>query len=389
MTTQTRSILRAARRANADASVNLTKRRAWFVNAITYGFQTLEDVYDQRVATLDTQLVDEAVFASADFHNRQLNAVLDTLVERTTARDAEFHLPASGELQPGSENGTPEPTQGHRSVVQGIPMWRGMDSFGFNREAYAKLTPREMDKEMLTRESRNARWHWRRLFAAIFTNVAWTFKEKGRTDLTVRGLAVTGDGSSYMDFSGALVTAQHYTAQNAVIDNSNNPFTVNEAILRAHPANTGTIVSYIPSGLVESTRALAGFYPYNAGNGLISFGADVDLASDEAGQYLGFGKSVEGVVGESVVVASPLLPANYVVSIVQGVDRPLWMREEPEATLQGLQVVPIQVDSNFRKWDFYVKAGFAVRNPIAIAVRQISAASYSIPTGYDARVIPG
>jgi hypothetical protein len=356
-------------------------------NAITYGFMQLEDVYDQRVATLEAEKIDTAVFASAEAHTRDVNAVLATLVEPTTARDAAFTLPTSGELQPMSEDGTPIPTQNFAERAQGYPMMRGADSFGLNREAYAKLTVGEMDKLMAAVQSKDARWMIRRAFAAIFTNVAWTFKEKGRTDLTIRPLALTGDGSIYLDENGDLTTADH-TGQAGGIANSTNPFTANETILRAHPANTGVVVHYIPPGLVADTQALASFYPPRD-NPLVDFGDGVDFASSAAARYIGFGNDIVGVVGEGVVVVSHRLPAGYVVSIVDGIEKPLAMRQEPEADLQGLQTVPVQVDSNFRRWDFYRKAGFAVRNPIGIAVREISDSSYDIPSGYDARLLGG
>lgn len=357
-------------------------------NAITYGFMQLEDVYDARVATLEAEKIDTAVTASAEMHTRDVDAVLNTLVTPTTARDAAYELPTSGELQPMSEDGTPIPTQNFREIAQGYPMMRGADSFGLNREAYAKLTVGEMDKLMAAVQSKDARWMIRRALAAIFTNVSWTFKEKGRTDLTVRGLAVTGDGSIFLNENGDLTTADHYTGQAGAIGNTTNPYTANEAILRAHPANTGVIVHYIPPGLVADTQALASFYPPRD-NPLIDYGDGVDFASSAAARYLGFGNDIVGVVGEGVIVVSHRLPAGYVVSIVDGVEKLLVMRQEPEADLQGLQTVPIQVDSNFRKWDFYRKAGFAVRNPIGAAVREIADASYDIPTGFDARILGG
>lgn len=390
MATQIRKMLRAARRTNAESPINLSKSRAWFANnAVTYGFLQLEDVYDRRVADVETERIDTAVFESAAAHARDVNAILDTLVERTTARDGAFELPTSGELQPGSENGTPVPTQNYQEITQGYPMWRGMDSFGLNREAFAKITVAELDKLQLNVQSKDARWIFRRLFASIYTNVSWTFKEKGRTDLTVRGLATTADGAIFMDDNGDMVTAEHYTGQAGAISNTADPFAANATILRAHPANTGVLVSYIPPGLMADTMALSGFYPFNANDGLVEFGVDVDLAASSIGNFLGFGNEVLGVVGENVIVLSRRLPADRVVTIVQGVDKPLVMREEPEASLQGLQVVPHQVDSNFRKFDFYRKAGFAVKNPIAIAVREIADASYDIPTGYDARTVTG
>lgn len=358
-------------------------------NAITYGFGQLEDVYDRRVADIEAERIDTAVIASAEAHTRDMAAILATLVEPTVSRDGAFELPTTGELQPGSENGTPVPTQNYSEITQGYPMWRGMDSFGFNREAYAKITVGEMDKQQMAVNSKDARWVFRRLLAAAYTNVSWTFKEKGRTDLTVRGLAVTGDGAIFLDDNGDLVTANHYTAQAGAISNSADPYAANETILRAHPSNTGVIVAYIPSGLLADTKAMSGFYPFNANNGLVDYGSDVDLAADSIASFIGFGNEVVGVVGETVIVLSRRLPAGYVMSVVQGVEKPMIMRQEPEASLQGLQVVPVTVDSNFRKWDFYRKAGFAIRNPISMAIRQIAAGAYAIPTGYDARTITG
>lgn len=358
-------------------------------NAITYGFGQLEDVYERRVADVEPERIDDAVYQSAAAHQRDMDAILNTLCKRVNEREGAFELPTTGELQPGSENGTPLLTQNYSEITQGYPMWRGMDAFGYNREAYAKLTVAEMDKQMLAVQSKDARWIFKRLLASIFTDVSWTFKEKGRTNITVRGLAVTGDGSIYLDDNGDLAAANHYTAQANSIGNSDNPYTANETILLAHPSNTGRIVAYIGSGLVDDTKNLAGFYPFNANDGLVDFGADVDLASSSAADFIGFGNEVLGVVSDTVVVLSRRIPANYVLSTVQGIEEPVAMREEPEASLQGLQVVPVTVDSNFRRWDFYRKAGFAIRNPISMAVRRIGNGSYAIPTGYDARTITG
>jgi len=357
----------AVRRSGAENPVNLSKIRSWFAdNGITYGFMQLEDVYERRVADVEPERIDTAVFQSAQFYSDGMNAMIDSLVMPTTDRDGAFELPTSGELQPGSENGTPIVTQGYQEITQGYPMWRGMDAFGLNREAFAKITVAEMDKMMMAVQSKDARWMIRRMLASIYTNVSYTFKEKGRTDLTVRGLAVTGDGAIYLNDNGELATADHYTGQAAAIGNTTNPYTANETILRAHPANVGTIIHYIPSGLVATTEALSNFYPL--GNDLVDFGSDIYLAKSEVQRFRGFGNKIIGVVGE---------------------EKPLVMRQEPETQLQGLQVVPIQVDSNFRKFDFYRKAGFAVRNPIAMAVRKISDASYDIPSGYDARTLAG
>jgi putative flippase GtrA len=356
-------------------------------NIQTWGFYQLEDVYNQLITDVDTNVVDTAVRQSAAQHNRDLIAMLETLTTRTTAREGSFELPSSGEPQPASENGTPRPTQGYRRISQGYPFWRGMDSFGWNQEAYAKKTIEDMDKEMLRMQSKFAAWNMRRMLAAFFTNASWTFSEEGRTDVTVRGLATTSDGSIYLDKNGNLATFEHYTGQAGTISNSANPYTANAAILRGHAANTGVIVHYIGEELVEDTMALANFYAYNPNGGLVNYGDGVDLAAESVARYIGFGNEVIGVVGRGVIVSSARMPANYVLSTVEGFDKLLVMREEPQISLQGLRVTPFQVDSNFRKWDFYEKVGYAVNNPIGAAVREIGDATYDIPTGYDARTL--
>lgn len=358
-------------------------------NTLAWGFGQLADVYDRRVRDVDAELIDTALFESAAMFNETVSEMEDTLVERTTQRDGAFELPTSGEPQPGSENGTPRVTKGFQEIQQGYPMFRAMDAFGYNREAYAKLTVRQMEKDYLRIETGFARWKIRRILGAIFTNASWTFKEPKRTDLTVRGLAATGDGDIYIGYDGELTDANHYTAQADAISDDANPFEANSDILRAHPANVGRIVSYIPTGLIASTKLLEGYAPYNPNDGLINYGGLVDVASDTVAQYLTFGSEVLGVVGDNIVVVSPHMPANYVVSMVQGPESLLVMREEPETDLQGLQVVPIQEDSNFRRWDFYLKAGYAVRNPIGAAVRRIGNGSYAIPTNFDLRTLPG
>ncbi len=358
-------------------------------NAIPYGFAGLTDLFARRVQETDVEVINTAVFQSAEAHTSDFNAIVDVLVEPTTARETKFELPGAGELQPGSEYGTPIPTLGGQSVQQGYPLKRGMDSFGLNRETYAKLTVGEMATKMLNVQSKDARWGFRHLLGAVYTNTSWTFSEPGHTDVTVRGAAVTADGAIYMDENGDLVTANHYTAQASAIDNSNNPYEAQAAILQAHPANIGTLVSYIPPGLTATTQALTGFYEYRGQDDLVDWADNVSLAAADVASFVGFGNRVLGVVSDNIIVESRRLPAGYVLTVVQGVEKPLVMRQEPEATLQGLQVVPMMVDSNFRKWDFYRKAGFAVRNPIALAVRRIGNGTYAIPTGYNAATLPG
>lgn len=359
-------------------------------NQIAWGFHQLQDIFDERIRNIDVAVLNTAIETSAAAYTEDLNAMLAGMVERTTTFKERIALPSGGELQPLSQNGTPLVTRTAGRYDVAYPLMRAGDSFGANRETYAKMTVGEMNRRMVNVQIKDARWNIRRLLAAIFTNAAWTFDDEDSQvgALTIRPAATTADGAIFLDLNGDLATFEHYTAQAAAIDNANNPYAALYSLLYSHPENIEPFVAYVPPDLVAATQALAAFHPYAGATPFVNY-VNTTLADDAVGGLLGFGNRVLGEANGMVIVESRRIPAGYIVGQAAGSGPVLKMREEPELSLQGLQMVEIQVDSNFRRWDFYRKAGFGISNPVGVAVRRIGNASYAIPTGYNAAQLTG
>lgn len=359
-------------------------------NGVAYGFYNLQDMFAERVTNVEPEVIDTAIQQSAAQYDQDLNAMLSLLATRHEGYPKlRFELGGEGELQPLAQNGTPIPTRTGARYEVALPMWRGGDSFGANREAWAKMTVGQMNSKMLNVQIKDAKWNMRRLLAAIYTNVNVTYNDDNDTigALTIKPLA-NNDTDKYVNLAGDLAVAQHYTAQASAIDNSNNPYLVNYNLLAEQDANAGPYVSYIPADLVATTMALSAFNENPNLSPFVDFGVNETQASEAVEDYLGFGNRVLGEVSGSIVVESRRLPAGYVLTI--DVSQPFMRyREEPEPELQGLQMVTQQVDSNFRKIDFYRKRGYAVVRRPGAAVRRIGNGSYAIPTGYNLATLAG
>lgn len=360
-------------------------------NVIAYGFEKLQDIFGERVTAVAPEIIDDAVFNSAQKYQDDLDSMTALWVDDLEGYPKRrMKIQGGGELQPGSQNGVPVPTRSISSYEQGFPFMRGMDSFGGNRETWAKFTVRDINERMVNVMKKDAAWNIRRLLAAIFTNSTWTYADDNDDigNLSIKGLA-SGDSDEYVDLNGNLVTATNYTFQAGAIDNTGNPYSTLYDLLYVDDSNSGPYVAYIPPGLVATTRALSDFVPNAQQTPFVDFGANTDLADDSVNQYLGFGNRVLGVVNETIIVESRRMPTGYVMEVALGAGPFVLSREEPEPELRGLQMVPFAENSNFRRYDFYRKRGFAVSRRRAAAIIKISAGSYTIPTGYDASTLGG
>lgn len=358
-------------------------------NQIPYGFMTLQDIYENRASEIEPEVIDTALRESSEIYTQDVNEMLDVLVQRSTVHQQRIELPSSGMLQPLGEHGIPDVTRTGGHYTMSFPMWRAGDAFGGTREAWAKMLFIDIARQQWNKQIKDARWIKHRIRAAVFTNVNWTYKDAEHGDLVVKTAAKTSDGAIYLDISGDLVTAEHYTAQaNAIGDGADNPYAALNSLLSQYPSNSGPYVAYIASNLVADTEALSNFY--KARQQFVDYGANGDFAAEEVEQYIGFGTKVVGVADDMIIVEDREMPADYMIAIAAGAEvKPLRMREEPEAELQGFRSYTVQVNSNFRRVDFYRKAGFAAQNPVAFAVRRIADASYAIPAGYDASKLAG
>jgi hypothetical protein len=348
-------------------------------NELAYGFVQHAHLAKERVTTVGVRVVIDAIRESADEHTRQLNAMLGSMVRRTTDHQIQFRLPGSGTLQPLDENGNPRPVreEGHYTVA--FPIQGGGTAWGTNRVSRALMTLEEANVQTIEAMRRDANWMRRHYLAALLDNVAWTFTDEEFGNLTVEPLA-NGDAVTYVRVGGAVATDTHYLAQAGAIADAANPFPTIYDELMEHPSNTGPVVVYIATSLVDDVTALTAFVPVTDPDIVLG------VATDRLGAMIerGIGDEVLGKVDNCWVVEWRGLPAGYMVAHAQGAGPAVAMREYASAALQGFFPETSVQQESLEKLSMIRYAGFGVENRIAALVYFVGAGAYAIPAGYDA-----
>src|SRR5262249_20821237 len=157
-------------------------------------------------------------------------------------------------------------------------------------------------------------------------------------------------------------TANNFRAQASAIDDSNNPFPTIYDDLTSHPENgLGTVISFIPTNLKASVRALSDFHEK----------PDTDLRlADTITTLTGtLNASVPGTVLGKVdrvwIVEWKAIPDSYILSINTAGDRPLAIREYKEPELQGFAAIGERDDLPYVERQYQRHAGFGVRNRLS------------------------
>ena len=344
----------------------------------SFGFVGYEDLADERVVDGNIRIVNEAIQASVDEHNRQVSAALTDLVERTTEYTARYKVGGSGTLQPLDEWGNPLPVKDAGFYDVAFPLQGGGTAWGDNRVSRAMMTVGEADRLTLGALRRDADWMRRHILAALFDNTTWTFADEEKGNLTVQPLA-NSDTVTFGRNNGTFATDSHYYAQAGAIADAANPFPTWLTELNEHPENSGPYVAYIPTNVKSAVQNLANFVDVadpNVNPGIMAptLTGNVDR---------GMGDAVLGYVDGVWVVEWSFLPDNYGIVVARGAEaKPLRMREYPAAALQGLFTENHSPDGNLNEYRFIRYAGFGAYNRVGALAFRIGNGSYAIPTGY-------
>lgn len=348
-------------------------------NLSSYGFIGYEDIASERVSSSNIAVIDAAIRASVDEHNRQVDAVLAELVEPTTLSKVRYKIPGSGTLQPLDARGNPLPVKDEGKYDVGFPLQRGGTAWGDDIESRALMTVADADRQTLAALRRDANWIRRHVLGALLDNTSWQYVDEDEGNVTVQPLA-NADTVTYLKSDGSMATDDHYYAQAAAIADAANPFPALVSELREHPENEGaTIVGYIPTALRSSVMGLANFEDVadpdiERGNGQARLVGRLDR---------GFGTEVLGKVDGVWIVEWTLLPSTHGIVVARGADtKPLRMRQRPVAALQGLFTSTFSPDGNLNEYRFRRIAGFGAYNRVGAVAFQIGNGTYQIPTGY-------
>lgn len=349
-------------------------------NQIAYGFVGLEHLFSERLENVNVSVVMTAVQESVAEHNRQAEALMTELAVPTIDYKTRFKQRDSYTLQPLDEYGRPRPLRPAGYYDVAFPIQGGGAAYGFNHISAALATVEDINRLTLEAMGADADWVKRHALATIFDNVAWAYDDDEHGSLTIQPLA-NGDSVTYVKKSGAVATDTHYLAQANAIDASNNPFPAIYDDLMEHPVNSGaTIVSYIPTALKASVRALSTFVEVE----------DMDVRPGNASDVLtgsidrGFGDEVLGKVDGCWVVEWSILPSEHTLNVARGTREPVMkMRQYPASSLQGFFKKMI-VEGNLETTEFYRFAGFGGFNRVGALVYQVGNATYEVPTAYNA-----
>ena len=353
-------------------------------NAVMYGFLNLKDAFSQRVEDVGVQVVNDAIDATIAEHNEQLTNLMSLFVDRTTQYKVRYKTPGAASLQPLDENGRARPIKVAGYYDLAFPLQMAGIAWGQTYYASKKMTVEDANNTMATLVTADRRWMRDRILAALFTNVNWTFADPEHGDLTVKPLA-NADTDTYLIQAGTDTgtTDGHYLAQAGAIADATDPFPTIETELTEHPENSGDVVVFVPTINKAAVEGLSGFYPLNDSNLRMGSGATVVSGSlniampgklfgyHEAGVWLAEWKG---------------LPANYLVGTMTGGPRPIAMREEPEAVLQGFNRVAERNDYPFFESQYLRIAGFGAQNRVGAVVMRVSNGAYAIPTNYTAPI---
>lgn len=349
-------------------------------NELAYGFVGQEQLLGKRLTEVGTATVWDMIRESVNEHNRQIDALLGTVAQRTILHQERFRLPGSGTLQPLDEYGVPRPVEPGAYFDVAYPIRGGGTAFGGNRVTNALMTVQEINALTLDAQRRDADWLRRQMLAAIFTNTTVSFDDPEFGSLTIQPLA-NSDTVKYNKVGGATATDDHYLAQSSSIDDSHNPFDDIYDELMEHPSNgNGPVVVYVPSNLKASVEALTAFT--EVGDPDLRYGVNTPQIGAAFGRR--FGDEVLGKVNKCWVVEWRALPDSYMIGIAEGAGPILGMREYPAASLQGLFIENHSPDGNLQQTSMIRYAGFGVRNRIGALAYRIGNASYAIPSGYTA-----
>lgn len=348
---------------------------------VLYGFFSLKDALSARITGTNLEAVNTAITESVAEHNRQMDAMLALFVDRTTEYTRRFAQVGAARLQPLDENGRARPIKPSGYYDVSWPIQMAGSAWGADYVARTKMTVGDAERVTSMMLEADFRWMRDHVLAGLFDDDTWTFTDDLYGNLTIQPLA-NGDSVTYQLMSGAdsVATDDHQWGQAATVTDGTNPFPTIKTELAEHPENTGRIISFIPTNLRSATEGLATFLPARDPNVQAGSGTDVlisDLGVTVPGTPIGYETS--GVW----IVEWPTLPDNYIVSIAEGGERPLRMREDPEPELQGFNLVAQRDDHPFYESQYLRRAGFGAWSRIAATVTRTGNGTYSEPANYN------
>lgn len=352
--------------------------------AILLGLLNQADLYDTRVTTAGIQVVQRSIDESVAEHNRQLDALMALFTTTRTDPQTRYLAAGATRLQPLDENGRARPVKPSGYFTLGFPLHDAGIAWGRNYRTSIKMTVREVANIVAMMMDADSRWMRDHLLAALFYEngtTAWTYPDDTFGNISVYGLA-NGDTQTFQILSGAdsAATDDHVKGATALTEAV---FQDIHDELVEHPENGPEIIVFIPTASRATVEALTNFYPIadpNLNAGIAVTQLTAALGASVPGEYIGY------IAGCKVVVWAGM-PSAYALGVAAGGEKPIAMRLEPEAQLQGFNKVADRNDHPWYEQQYMRVAGFGAWNRVGAIIYKTDNASYSIPTGYSSPMV--
>lgn len=348
----------------------------------TYVIADLEANKAATVAEYGEDNVLEIVQRELEAHNANTASMMNTLAFTTQERLLRYGGGGGGDFEETDENARPRTQKGAVGQTLGMPLRRFQRAVGWNRDYFEVATLAEIQKELITIQTRDVQNIHRGVRAALFNPSNSTFFDEygsPQVDLPVKAL-LNADGSMIPagpngeEFNGASHT--HYLANasltEAFVDS------VVETVVE-HGVTEGVEI-YINRTNVGAFSALDAFLP--AVGPLVRAGISADSALITAEANALDNTPVGVWDGRHVVHTKPWVPAGYIAVVASGQGeeaRPLAMRIPTQAARQGLHLHG-EIDLYPLRGNYFRRFfGVAAYNRHSAAVGQFTNATYQQP----------
>jgi hypothetical protein len=347
-------------------------------NILGYGFRDLRDQADSQITEQLIPVINTAITETVAFHNEEMDRVLSMFVKKTTDHALRYKTPADAKLQPLDEHGRARKIRVGAQYDVGFPLQAAGLAEGATDTTRKLETVQDVSDITVTMTMADKNWMLDHVLGTLFAVADWTFTDERFGALVVKPLA-NGDAITYLGRNGSSATADHNTGQAAAIADLTNPFPGIYSRLTRPMGSNGRVISFVASNLVASVQGLSSFFEPPDPNIRAAVTTEEligTLPAGTPGEVLGYANRVW-------IVDWARLPDNYIVSIIEGGERPVAMREYEVASLRGFRRAGERNDYPYFETQFKRDAGFGIWNRVGADVVRIGNASYAVPTGYE------
>lgn len=347
-------------------------------NILGYGFRDLRDQADSQITEQLIPVINTAITETVAFHNEEMDRVLSVFVKKTTDHALRYRTPADAKLQPLDEHGRARKIRVGAQYDVGFPLQAAGLAEGATDTTRKLETVQDVSDITVTMTMADKNWMLDHVLATLFAVADWTYTDERFGALVVKPLA-NGDAVTYLGRNGSSATADHNTGQAAGIADLTNPFPGIYSRLTRPMGSNGRVISFVASNLVASVQALSSFFEPSDPDIRAAANTEELIATPPAN----LPGEVIGKANRVWISDWARLPDNYIVSIIEGGERPVAMREYEVASLRGFRRAGERNDYPYFETQFKRDAGFGIWNRTGADVMEIGDASYDVPTGYE------